>query len=198
MVHWSWSWAYRWPQYVLWNPSRYITAEYATNKHSLVSTYISPLQPHCYRNINSIFIFNLSMTKSSGPTLDMFFVSLNDRLPKHFCQIFFCYKDFQLFLSIIKLSHKQLINVAQIVSGRHRQVTYVLHRSIGAAVESVNRWRRLNMCTQNVVKEMEPFGVLYSKFISKGRWFFFLVIRGTDCSNCGLNISDLRMRILCK
>lgn len=62
----------------------------------------------------------------------------------------------------------QLINVVQTVSGRHRQVTYALRRLIGAAVESASQWRRLNMCTQNVVKEMELFGVLYFRFISKG------------------------------
>lgn len=35
----------------------------------------------------------------------------------------------------------------------------MLHRLIGAAVESASRWRRLNMSTQNVVKGMELFGV---------------------------------------
>jgi len=46
------------------------------------------------------------------------------------------------------------------VSGRQKQETYVLHPLTGAAVESASQWRRSNMCTQNVVKGMELFGVL--------------------------------------
>ena len=67
------------------------------------------------------------------------------------------------------------------MSGRRRPVTYVLHHLIGAAVESVSQWRRLNMSTQSVVKEMEQFGVLYFRLFLKGRWFF-LVGRGYNCS----------------
>jgi hypothetical protein len=50
----------------------------------------------------------------------------------------------------------------------------VLRRSIGAAVESANQWRRLNMCIQNVVKGMELFGVLYFRFYIQRRMIFFL------------------------
>jgi len=46
------------------------------------------------------------------------------------------------------------------VSGRQKQVTYVLHPLTGAVVESASQWRRSNMCTQSVVKGMELFGVL--------------------------------------
>lgn len=61
----------------------------------------------------------------------------------------------------------------QIVSGRHKQVTYVLHRLIGAAVESASQWRRLNMSTQNAVKGMELFGVLYFKLIQHKIVYFW-------------------------
>lgn len=46
------------------------------------------------------------------------------------------------------------------MSGRHRQVMCALHLSTGAAVESVNQWRRSNLFTKGVVKGMELYGVL--------------------------------------
>ena len=53
------------------------------------------------------------------------------------------------------------------MSGRHRPVTYVLHHLIGAAVEFASQWRRLNMSTQSVVKEMKLFGVLYFRLFQR-------------------------------
>ena len=40
---------------------------------------------------------------------------------------------------------------------------YALHHLIGLAVGSVNRWRGSRMSMQDVVKEMELFGVLCSE-----------------------------------
>lgn len=47
----------------------------------------------------------------------------------------------------------------QIVSGRHRQATSVLHHLIGAAAVSASLWRKSNLFMKNVVKGMELFGV---------------------------------------
>lgn len=53
----------------------------------------------------------------------------------------------------------------QIASGRHRQGMSVLHRLIGAAAVSASPWRKSNLFTRSVVKEMEPFGVHYFKSV---------------------------------